>query len=280
MGLSSILRRVTGSAWRFSDRLPLRWPDVLLPRVMPCLLVSRGRLVKTTQFKMPRYVGDPVNAIKIYNEKEVDELVLLDIDSARSGQAPNYELIHRVADECFMPLSYGGGIRKAEQVGRLLELGVEKVILNSLLETGPAEVSKAANRYGRQCLVASLDVARSLFGKPVLRRTGGTVEVKTSIAEYVRRVEALGAGEILINDIEREGTWRGFDLVLVRAVSSVATVPVIATGGASSVADIGRAVKEGGASAVAIGSMAVFQGRELGVLVNFPSREQLALVLH
>ena len=244
---------------------------------MPCLLVSRGRLVKTIRFKEPRYVGDPVNAIKIYNEKEVDELILLDIDAARSGDTPNYGLVSRVASECFMPLSYGGGIRSAAQIGRLLGLGVEKVVLNTLPAVDPSEVSKAAATYGSQCLVASVDVARGFLGKHLLRRSGGAGEVKGDLAGYVRRVQDMGAGEILVNDVDRDGTWQGFDLGLLQKVTSVASVPVIACGGAGSVEDVGRAVHDGGASAVAIGSMAVYQGRDLGVLVNFPSRDALLL---
>jgi len=248
---------------------------MLLPRVMPCLLVSRGRLVKTVRFRQPRYVGDPVNAIKIYNEKEVDELVLLDIDAARSGESPNYGLVRMVADECFMPLSYGGGIRSAEQIERLLAIGVEKVVLNTLPATDPREVSRAAARFGSQCIVGSIDVDRGLLGRHVLRRTGGEIEVRGDLPEYVRRVEEMGAGEILVNDVNRDGTWKGFDLAMLSKVSSRAKVPVIACGGAGSVDDIGRAVNTGGASAVAIGSMAVYQGKDLGVLVNFPSRAAL-----
>lgn len=247
---------------------------------MPCLLVSRGRLVKTVRFKDARYVGDPINAIKIYNEKEVDELVLLDIDAAKSGSEPNFDLIGRVTNECFMPLMYGGGIRNAGQVGRILSLGVEKVVLNTLPLTDPAQVREAAQMHGRQCIVVSVDVSRGLIGRPRLHHSGGTVSTRTDLTDYIADVEGMGAGEILLNDIDRDGTWGGFDLTLLRQIAATATVPVVACGGAGSIADIRSAVHVGRASAVAIGSMAVFQGKDLGVLINFPARAELQSLFH
>ena len=248
---------------------------MLLARVMPCLLVSRGRLVKTVRFKNPRYIGDPVNAIKIFNEKEVDELVLLDIDAARAGSEPNFDLIARVTNECFMPLTYGGGIRNASQIGRILSLGVEKVVLNSLPRLDPVQVRDAATKHGCQCIVVSIDITRGLLGRPRLHHSGGMMSSRGDLVDYIRKVEDMGTGEIFVNDIDRDGTWEGFDIQLLRTITMVATVPVIACGGAGSIADIGKAVIDGGASAVAIGSMAVFQGKDLGVLINFPPRAAL-----
>lgn len=248
---------------------------MLMPRAMPCLLVEDGRLVKTVRFSRPAYVGDPINAIKIFNDKEVDELILLDIRATTEGRPPALDLVRDVANECFMPLCYGGGVRTLDHVERLIAAGVEKVAVNSMLFERPSFLSEAAARFGSQAVVASIDVKRSWTGKPSVFTRSGTRATKLDASAAARLAEEHGAGEILLTSIEREGTWSGFDLALIRAVTSAVRVPVIASGGAGSIQDLRQAVVEGGASAAAVGSMAVYQGKDLGVLIGFPGRSVL-----
>ncbi len=242
---------------------------------MPCLLVSDGRLVKTVRFSSPAYIGDPVNAVKIYNEKEVDELILLDVTATREDREPPFDLIHEVASECFMPLCYGGGIRTLAHVERLIAMGVEKVAVNTIALERPGFLVEVAERFGSQAIVASIDIKRGWLGKPSVFVRGGARSMRLDPASAVRLVEESGAGEILLTSIDRDGTWSGFDLPLIQSVTSVATVPIIAAGGAGSIADLRQAVMDAGASAVAVGSMAVYQAKDLGVLIGFPSRTAL-----
>lgn len=253
---------------------------MLLTRVIPCLLVQNERLVKTIRFKNPSYVGDPVNAIKIYNEKEVDELILVDISATVEQRLPSFKLIEQVTSECFMPLCYGGGIRTLEEIQRILTLGVEKVAINSYAVEKPLFIREASERFGSQSIVLSLDVKKTIWGKYVIYTHGGRKATKLDPVEFSRQAEAMGAGEVLLNAIDRDGTWEGYDLDLIKAVTDVVSIPVIACGGAGSIDDFSDAVKKGGASAVAAGSMVVYQGKDLGVLINFPAREELKKVLH
>jgi cyclase len=248
---------------------------MLKVRVMPSLLLQNGKLVKTIKFKNPAYVGDPINAIKIYNEKEVDELVVLDISASVEGREPNYELLSRLATECFMPICYGGGVSSMDQLKKIFSLGYEKVAINTYAASNPAFITEAAAKYGSQSIVCSIDIKRALFGGyNVMTRSGGHKASKDPVA-YAVAMERAGAGELLVYSIDRDGTWSGFDVEMVRAISSAVTIPVIASGGAGSLEDIGEVVNRGGASAVALGSMAVFQGKDLGVLINFPKRLDL-----
>jgi len=253
--------------------------SMLIPRVMPCLLVQNDRLVKTVKFKNPAYVGDPVNAIKIFNEKEVDELILLDISATAAGRPPNFDLIKEVASECFMPLCYGGGVRDVNAMRRLFGMGVEKIAINSACAERPDLVREAARLFGSQSVVASIDVKADWRGGYRVYSRGGRRSAGVDPVTYARLLESLGAGEILLTSIDRDGTWEGFDLRLVNLVSQAVSVPVIACGGARSTDDFGRAVREGGASACAAGSMFVYQARGLGVLIKFPERRDLQRVL-
>jgi len=248
---------------------------MLMTRVMPCLLVDNGRLVKTVNFKNPSYVGDPVNAIKIYNEKEVDELVLLDIVATSEGREPSFDLLSNVADECFMPLTYGGGIRELDDIKRIFSLGIEKVAINSYAAQDPGFISKAAGLFGNQSIVISIDVKKSLFGKYAVHTHSGQKSTGYNPVEYAVEMEEMGAGEILLNSIDRDGTWKGYDIALIRAVTDAVNIPVIACGGAGNLQDFANAVSQGGASAVAAGSMVVYSGKGLGVLINFPKRAEL-----
>jgi len=248
---------------------------MLIPRVMPCLLVKNGRLVKTVRFRKPSYVGDPVNAIKIYNDKEVDELIILDIAATVEKRKPNFDLIREVADECFMPVCYGGGVSSIDEMKMFFGLGIEKVSINTHSFNNPDLIYQSAKVFGSQSIIVSIDVKKNIFGKYRICTHSGTKASTIDVIDYAQMVEKLGAGEILLNPIDRDGTWDGFDLDLINMVTDVVNVPVIALGGAGNLSDIADAVHRGGASAVAIGSMAVYQAKNLGVLVNFPSREKL-----
>lgn len=245
---------------------------MLATRLMPCLLMSNGALVKTVKFKNPTYVGDPVNAVRIFNQKEVDELILLDIDATTQHRGIDFDTLEKVVSECFMPICYGGGVRSIEDMRRLFNLGIEKVSLGAAAFDNPDLIRQAASEFGNQAIVVSLDVKKGLLGGYTARTLNGTKDTKMSPAIAAKYLENLGAGEIILYSIDRDGTWSGFDLKLIEEVVNAVRVPVVATGGAGSIDDIKVAVQEGGASAVAIGSMAVFQGKDLGVLIKFPSR--------
>ena len=246
---------------------------------MPCLLVENDRLVKTVKFNNASYVGDPVNAIKIYNDKELDELILADITATKEDREPNFHLIKEIADECFMPVCYGGGISTIEHMKKLFGLGIEKVSLNSHAMNNTNLINDAANRFGSQSIILSIDVKKNVFGNYSVYTHGGTKKSQYGPVEYAKYIEDSGAGEILLNSIDRDGTWDGFDLEMIKGVTDVVNIPVIAVGGAGNMRHISDAVHDGGASAVALGSMAVYQGKDLGVLVNFPSRGELEKII-
>jgi len=248
-------------------------------RVMPCLLVENERLVKTVKFKNSTYVGDPINAIKIYNEKEVDELIVVDITTTIKNRSPNFKLISEIANECFMPLCYGGGIRNTDDIRKICNLGIEKVAINSYANENHKFINEASDLFGSQSIVVSIDVKRTILGKYVVYTHGGQKSTKKNVVEYATLMEKLGAGEILLNSINRDGSWEGYDCELIRKVTDAVSIPVIACGGAGKISDFSEAVEKGGASAVAAGSMVVFQGKDLGVLIKFPKPEELKKVL-
>ena len=252
---------------------------MLKVRVMPCLLLRGWGLVKTVKFKDATYVGDPINTVRIYNEKEVDELIFLDITATPQQKDPPYQIISEIATECFMPFTYGGGIRNLEDVKKIFGLGVEKVAINSYAFDRPEFITEAANVFGNQSIVISIDVKKTLLGKYRVFTRGGRKNTKLDPVTYAKRMVAAGAGEILLTSIDRDGTFAGYDLDLIRQVTAEATVPVIACGGAGKVDDFGEAVKIGGADAVAAGSMVVYQGSHRAVLINFPDKDALKKVL-
>jgi len=248
------------------------------PRVMPCLLISDSLLVKPRKFKNPSYIGDPLNAIKIFNDKEVDELILVDIDATVNHQEPKYDLIKSVAQSCFMPLCYGGGINKLEQATAIFNSGVEKISINAGLYNHPDLISQIAKIYGSQSVVASIDVKKNIWKKDTVHINHGTVAINEDLISYVKRIENEGAGEILLTSIEREGTWTGYDLDLINKISGIVKIPVIANGGAGSIDDFNKAY-HAGASAIAAGSMFVYIKKDMGVLINFPNKKDLDLIL-
>jgi imidazole glycerol-phosphate synthase subunit HisF len=248
---------------------------MLIPRVIPILLMKGLGLVKTIRFKNPIYVGDPINAVKIFNEKEVDELTILNISATPEGQLPPLQAISKIASECFMPLCYGGGIRDLITMERILNLGVEKVALNTSAAERPKLITESAKIFGSQSVVVSIDVRRILFGRYEVMTRGATCNLKQDPVAYAKRMEELGAGELLITSVDRDGTQQGYDLELLQRVSAAVGVPVVAAGGASSVADLTRAIRLGGASAAAAGSLFVFQGKHRAVLITYPERAVL-----
>lgn len=248
-------------------------------RVIPVLLLKNGGLVKTVKFKKPNYIGDPINAVKIFNEKEVDELVFLDIEATKLGKEPDYNKIEEIASECFMPLAYGGGIKNIDQVKHIVGIGVEKVILNTSAALKTELISQIAGIYGSQCAVVSVDVRKDMFGKYVCYIHSGKYKVKQKITDFVKSLENAGAGEIILTSIDREGTFKGYDIDLIRQVTEKVSIPVVANGGASKIEDFAEAVLKGGASAVAAGSLFVYKSENRGVLINYPSQEELKTAL-
>jgi imidazole glycerol-phosphate synthase subunit HisF len=253
---------------------------MLKTRVIPTLLLRGAGLVKTTRFRNPVYVGDPINAIRIFNEKEVDELVLLDITASRTGKGPAFATIENIASECFMPVAYGGGITGVEQIRKILGAGVEKVVINAAALLNPQLVRDAVSEFGSQAIVVSIDVKRKLLGRYEVYADGGTKSTGHDPAVYARQMEDLGAGEILLAAIDRDGTMKGYDIDLVAKVTSAVSIPVIASGGAGTIADFGAAAKRAGAAAVAAGAMFVFHGPHRAVLITYPSHAELSAVLN
>jgi len=251
---------------------------MLRTRVIPCLLLRNRGLVKTRKFKEPVYVGDPINAVRIFNEKEVDELVFLDITATPEGRGPDFDLIRDIASETFMPFAYGGGITTLEHARQLFKLGVEKVVLNTAAASDPGLVSAIADIAGSQSVVVSVDVKRSLLGKYQVHTRAGQKGLGLDPVEYAQRMEHAGAGELLLTAIDRDGCMNGYDTPLLKSVSTAVSIPVVASGGASSLQDFRTAV-EAGASAVAAGSMFVFHGKHRAVLITYPEHSELQRVL-
>ena len=252
---------------------------MLTTRVIPVLLLKGLGLVKTVQFKNPKYLGDPRNVVRIFNDKEVDELVLLDITATSERREPKYDLIREIVSEAFMPVGYGGGITSLDQAKRIIQMGVEKVVLNSSALERPSLVTEIAEALGSQSVVVCLDVKRGLLGKYEVLGNAGTKPSKRDPVSLAKEFESMGAGEIVVQSIDRDGMMKGYDIPLVKSVSSAVTVPVVAAGGAGSVADLAQVVHEGGAAAAAAGSMFVFQGKLRAVLINFPPSSELEQVL-
>lgn len=248
---------------------------MLRPRIIPCLLIQDGGLVKTVRFKDPKYVGDPINAVKIFNEKEADELIVLDIDATALGIEPNYKQIAHLAAECRMPLCYGGGIRTAAQAKQIIALGVEKVAISAAALDNLALISEIAEEIGRQSVVVVLDVKQRLLSKGYDVWThNGTRNTKRNVFEVAAEAEKLGAGEIVINSIDNDGRMKGYDLVLATKLRETVRVPITVLGGAGSVADMGKVIEACGVVGVAAGSLFVFKGPYRAVLISYPSSLQ------
>jgi cyclase len=244
---------------------------VIRPRVIACLLLRGHGLVKTRKFKDPVYVGDPVNAVRIFSEKEADELVILDIDASCEDREPNYELIAEIAGECFMPVAYGGGIQTLAQARKLIRCGIEKVVINSASIESSCFIREIADVFGSQAVVGSVDAKKTLLGGHRVFIKSGTVETKLKPEDHAASLEQAGAGEIFLTSIDCDGQMQGYDIELIKKVSSKVSVPVVACGGAGTLEHMRRAMSESGASAVAAGSMFVFYGKHRAILINYPT---------
>lgn len=253
---------------------------MLRTRVIPALLLDGQGLVKTIKFNKPIYIGDAINSVRIYNQMEVDELVLFDIKASKEKKGIQFDLIKQVVSECFMPICYGGGVKQLEDFQKLFHLGIEKVSVSSLIFENPSVIKKAISIYGAQSIIATLDIKKSLFRKAYsVYLYNGKKRVKSSLLDVINQLTELGVGEVIINNIDREGTWLGFDEDLIRLVADRTEVPIVALGGCGKLDDIKSVVQNGHASAVAIGSMAVFQSQGMGVLIKFPKIKELDKLL-
>ncbi len=252
---------------------------MLIPRVIPALLLDNGTFVKTRKFKNPSYLGDPVNVINLFNRFEVDEIALLDIRASLNQREPDFNLIEQLASECWVPLAYGGGLLNWEAVQRVFRIGVEKVIFNTAATEQPKLIQKTVSVYGSQAVVGSVDVKRSFWGKHECWITSGTKSLKCSPTQQALYLQDLGVGEVLLMNIERDGEMNGFDLDLIQQVTSALKIPLIACGGAGGREDIAKPIHEANASAVAAGSIFVYQSKERGVLINYPERSVLESLL-
>lgn len=247
---------------------------MLRTRIIPILLLNDGGLVKTVKFSKDKYIGDPINAVKIFNKKEVDELILLDISATRNGTIPSFLEIKEIVSEAFMPIGYGGGISKMEHIEQLFNIGVEKVILNSAIFTDRDLIEDVIKIYGSQSIVASLDVKKDIWGNYRVYSNSGKKKQNLSLDSCIELIQEIGFGELIINNIDKDGTMLGYDIELIDKVSSMLNIPVVAVGGAGVISDFVKAIKAG-ASAVAAGSMFVFQGVHKAVLISYITTDQL-----
>ena len=245
---------------------------MLNPRIIPCLLVQNKGLVKTVQFSSPKYVGDPLNAVKIFNEKSVDELIVLDIDATIKQREPDYKMIANLAMECRMPLCYGGGINNKDQALRIFELGVEKIAISSAALENPKIVSEIAGIVGNQSVIVVLDVKKKKFSKGYnLYTHNGKQKADSNPVEIARKVETLGCGEIVINSIDHDGVMKGYDKKIINEIRNAISIPMTVLGGAGTLDDIGGMIREHGIIGVAAGSLFVFKGKYKAVLINYPN---------
>jgi len=245
------------------------------PRIIPCLLIENQGLVKTIKFTKSRYLGDPINAVKIFNGKGVDELCILDILATKEKREPDFNYLRDIASEAFMPLSYGGGITNLEQIKKIFFIGYEKVIINTSFIYNPNIIKEASEYAGKQSIVVSIDSKKDFMGKYVCYTNGGKTKTKHEPVELAKIAESLGAGEILLNSINKDGVMQGYDLKLIKEVTDAVSIPVIAVGGAKDISDLKRAINEGKAHAVAAASMFVYYGKQKAVLITFPDEKEL-----
>jgi cyclase len=243
------------------------------------LLLKNESLVKTVKFKEYNYIGDPVNTVRIFNELEVDELMFLDIFASKENRNINYKILADIANECFMPLSYGGNIKSLDDAKKIYEIGFEKVVINSNAFGNLKLIEEIAKYFGNQSVVGSIDVKQSFWGGQKIYSHHGRKKQSVDVVEWAKHLENAGVGELLVTSIDREGSWDGYDLELIKSITQNVQVPVIANGGCGSIEHIGQVVKQANASACAVGSMVVYQKKGMGVLVNFPDRRRLEEVL-
>lgn len=252
---------------------------MLRPRIIPCLLVHEKGLVKTVKFKDPKYVGDPINAVRIFNEKQVDELTVLDIDASVQKREPDYKMIENLAAECRMPLCYGGGVKTPEQAQRIFSLGVEKIAISSAAVDDPTLVSRIAERVGNQSVVVVIDVKRKLLGGYEVYINNGKKGTSKNPFELAKQVQAYGVGEIVLNFIDNDGVMKGYDMQLAEKMRESITVPLTILGGAGSLDDVGALINKFGIIGASAGSLFVFKGVYKAVLINYPNPEEKDLLV-
>lgn len=252
---------------------------MLTNRVIPILLLDNGRLVKTTKFKRPKYVGDPINAIRIFNDKEVDELVLLDIRASKKNIEPDYEMIEMVASECFMPLSYGGGIKNIDQAKKIFSLGVEKVSIQEPLMDNYNLLKEISHKFGSSSVIASIDVKKNFFGKTKIFNSSNNKIKNKSWENHLRECIESGAGEILLNSVDHDGLRKGTNIDAIKKASKITTVPLIAAGGIGSLKNIKETI-DAGADAVGAGAFFVYQGPHRAILITYPKYDALEKLLN
>lgn len=247
---------------------------MLAPRIIPCLLVHNKGLVKTVNFKDPKYVGDPINAVKIFNEKESDELMVLDIDATVEGREPNYKMIENLAVECRMPLCYGGGIKTVEQATKIFNLGVEKIALSASAIENPKLISDIAKEVGNQSVVVVLDLKKKMFGGYDIYTHNGTKKSKIELEKFIKELQELGVGEIVINSIDNDGMMKGYDVSLIEKIKPLVDVPMTVLGGAGALEDMKNLISKFGIIGCAAGSLFVFKGKYRAVLINYPKKDE------
>jgi cyclase len=247
---------------------------MLRPRIIPSLLLHENGLVKTVNFKLPKYVGDPINAVRIFNEKQVDELAFFDIDATVQNKDPDYKLIEKLANQSRMPLCYGGGVKTADQAQRIFGLGIEKIALSSAVFQNPTLVTQIANRVGIQSVIVVLDVKKKLLGGYEIYSHNGKRSTGINPFKFAKNMEQLGAGEIIVNSIDQDGTMKGYDLALIEKIAESISIPLTVLGGAGSLGDIEKVIDKHGVIGVAAGSLFVFKGPYKAVLINYPSQKE------
>lgn len=253
---------------------------MLRTRIIPCLLLKNESLVKTVKFKEYNYIGDPVNTVRIFNELEVDELMFLDIFASKENRGINFKILEDISNECFMPLSYGGNIKSLDDAKKIFKIGFEKVVINSNSFNNLKLIEEISNYFGVQSVVCSIDIKNSFWGTQKIYSHHGRKKQNVDIVSWVKKLEKAGAGELLVTSIDKEGSWEGYDIELIKKITSNVQIPVIANGGCGKVEHLGEVVKKANASACAIGSMLVYQKKGMGVLVNFPDKKELSKVLN
>ena len=247
---------------------------MLRPRIIPSLLVHKNGLVKTVKFKNSKYVGDPINAVRIFNEKEVDELAVFDIDATVLGNEPNYHLIGKLANQSRMPLCYGGGVKTVDHVQRIFSLGVEKIALSSSVLHNPSLISEIAKKFGSQSVIIVLDIKNKIFGGYEIYTHNGNQSTGIDPVSFAIKAQELGAGEIIVNSIDKDGTMSGFDMKLISKIREFISIPFTVLGGAGDLSDIENVIKEHGIIGVAAGSLFIFKGKYKAVLINYPPRDE------
>ncbi len=247
----------------------------ILRRMIPCLLLRNKDLVKTEKFKKETYIGDPINAVKIFNEKEVDELIFLAIDASKNKKEPSYSIIKNIASECFMPFCYGGGVKSIDMIKKIIASGAEKVVINTAAHLDPNFIIEAVRIFGSSTIVVSIDVKKDFFGKKKVHILSGRKNTKIDPITYAKNIEKLGVGEIMLNSIDNDGMMTGYDIELLESIAKSVFIPVIACGGAGKIEHFSEAINKGKASAVAAGSFFIYQGVRKAVLISYPAQKEL-----